>query len=83
MMGVTNQVPANLSKGTAIGICSAIIFGNWSDVLIGDWGVFEILANQFGAGYDAGDIEVRALQTIDIQLRRANSFVKIVDALTT
>ena len=82
MMGVTNQVPANLTKGTGTGL-SAIIFGNWSDVMIGEWGVLEILANQFGAGYDSGDIEVRALQTIDIQLRRAASFVKIVDAITT
>jgi HK97 family phage major capsid protein len=82
MMGVTNQVPSNLTKGTGTNL-SAIIFGNWSDVLIGEWGVLEILANQFGAGYDSGDIEVRALQTIDIQLRRAASFVKIVDAITT
>ena len=82
MMGITNQVPANLTKGTGTNL-SAIIFGNWADVLIGEWGVLEILANQFGAGYDSGDIEVRALQTIDIQLRRAASFVKIVDAITT
>lgn len=82
MMGVTNQVPANLTKGTGTNL-SAIIFGNWADVMIGEWGVLEILANQFGAGYDSGDIEVRALQTIDIQLRRAASFVKIVDAITT
>jgi len=82
MMGITNQVPFNLTKGTGTGL-SAIIFGNWADVMIGEWGVLEILANQFGAGYDSGDIEVRALQTIDIQLRRAASFVKIVDAITT
>lgn len=82
MMGITNQVPANLTKGTGTNL-SAIIFGNWADVMIGEWGVLEILANQFGAGYDSGDIEVRALQTIDIQLRRAASFVKIVDAITT
>ena len=82
MMGITNQVPSNLTKGTGTGL-SAIIFGNWADVMIGEWGVLEILANQFGAGYDSGDIEVRALQTIDIQLRRAASFVKIVDAITS
>ena len=82
MMGITNQVPSNLTKGTGTNL-SAIIFGNWADVMIGEWGVLEILANQFGAGYDSGDIEVRALQTIDIQLRRAASFVKIVDAVTT
>lgn len=81
-MGITNQMPSTLTKGTGTGL-SSIIFGNWSDILIGEWGVFEILANQFGVGYDSGDIEVRALQTIDIQIRRPASFVKIVDAITT
>lgn len=82
MAGVTNQVPGNLTKGTGTNL-SAVIFGNFADVLIGEWGVLEILPNPYGSGYDSGSIEIRALQTIDVQIRHPESFVKIIDAITT
>ena len=80
--GVTNQVPSNLTKGSGTNL-SSIIFGNFADVLIGEWGVLEILPNPYGSGYDSGSIEIRALQTVDVQLRHPQSFVKIIDAITT
>lgn len=80
---VSNQVPSTLTKGTASGICSAIVFGNWSDLLIGMWGVLEILANPYGTGYGSGDIEVRSLQSVDIDVRHPESFAAMADALTT
>ncbi|MFM6052928.1 MAG: phage major capsid protein, partial [Sphaerospermopsis kisseleviana] len=66
MAGVSNQVPSNLTKGTGTNL-SAIIFGNFADILIGEWGVLEILPNPYGSGYDSGSIEIRALQTVDVQ----------------
>jgi HK97 family phage major capsid protein/HK97 family phage prohead protease len=78
----TNQVPSNLTKGTSSGVCSAIIFGNWSDLLIGEWGVLEILPNPYGAGFTAGSLDIRALQSLDIQVRHAESFAAMTDALT-
>ena len=82
MAGVTNQVPGNLTKGTGTNL-SAIVFGNFADVLIGEWGVLEILPNPYGSGYDSGSIEIRALQTVDVQIRHPESFAKIIDAITT
>ena len=79
--GVSNQVPADLTKGTGTNL-SAIIFGNFDDLLIGSWGELEILANPYGDGFDSGDVRVRALQTVDIQARRQNSFCVIKDAIT-
>lgn len=79
--GVTNQVPSNLTKGSGTNL-SALIFGNFADVLIGEWGVLEILPNPYGSGYDSGGIEIRALQTVDVQIRHAESFSKIIDAIT-
>jgi HK97 family phage major capsid protein len=78
----TNQVPGNLTKGTSVGIASALIFGNWNDLLIGEWGVLEILPNPYGTGYAAGTIQIRAMQTLDIQVRHPESFAAMVDALT-
>ena len=79
--GVSNQVPADLTKGTGTNL-SAIIFGNFDDLLIGSWGELEILANPYGDGFDSGDVRVRALQTVDIQARQQNSFCAIKDAIT-
>lgn len=80
---VSNQVPSTLTKGSASGICSAMIFGNWSDLLIGLWGALEVLANPFGTGFAAGDLEVRSLQSVDIDVRHPESFSAMTDALTT
>lgn len=75
----SNQVPATLTKGGGTNL-SAHIFGNWSDLIIGEWGVLEILPNQFGAGYKSGSIELRALQTIDLNVRHKQAFAAITDA---
>jgi HK97 family phage major capsid protein len=45
---VTNQIPANLTKSTGTNL-SALILGNWPQLLIGEWGVFEVLANPYSS----------------------------------
>ncbi|MBD2694427.1 phage major capsid protein [Anabaena catenula] len=82
MAGVSNNVPSNLTKGSSGTTLSSIIFGNFQDLMIGEWGILELTTNPYGVGFDAGTVEVRALQTIDIQLARATSFAKIIDAVT-
>jgi len=79
---VSNQVPGNLTKGTASGTCSAVIYGNFADLLIGMYGATDILVNPFGTGYTNGDVEIRIMQTVDIAVRHPESFAAIVDALT-
>jgi HK97 family phage major capsid protein len=79
----TNQVPSNLTKGTGTGL-SALILGNWSQVLIGEWGVFEVLANPYSdAVFASGSVEVRAMQSLDINLRQVACFSAITDMITT
>jgi len=54
-------VPSNLTNGTGINL-SAVLFGNWSDLMIGEWGVLEILPNPYANGADEAEaIQVRAL----------------------
>lgn len=79
---VTNAVPANLDKGTSTGVCSAAIFGNWADLMIGMWGGLDIMLDPY-TGATSGTKRVVALQDVDIALRRVGSFAAIKDALTT
>lgn len=82
-VGRSNQVASNLTKGTSGAVCSAVLFGNWNDLIIGEWGTLEILPNPYGAGYASGGVELRAMQTVDVAVRHPESFAAITDALTS
>lgn len=79
--GVSNQVPSNLTKGSASGICSAILFGNFADLIIGQWGNLDIMVDPY-TGSTAGTVRVVALQDVDVAVRHAESFAAMKDALT-
>ena len=78
---VTNSVPSTLDKGTSTGVCSAIIFGNWADFVIGMWGGLDILLDPY-TGATAGTRRVVAMQDVDFNARHAASFAAMKDALT-
>ncbi len=80
---ITNQIPANLTKSTGTNL-SALILGNWPQLLIGEWGVFEVLANPYSSNvFPSGSVEVRCMQSIDINIRNPESFAVITDMITT
>jgi HK97 family phage major capsid protein len=79
---VSNQIPSNLTKGTSAGVCSAITYGNWSDLIIAMWGGLDIMLDPY-AGSTAGTRRVVALQDVDCNVRYAISFAAMLDALTT
>ena len=82
-MARSNQCRANLTKGTASGKCSELFFGNWSDIVIGEWGVLEILANPYSdTAFSRGGVEIRAMETMDIAVRHEESFSYFGDILT-
>jgi hypothetical protein len=35
-------IPSNLTKGTAAGTCSAVLFGDFSKLVIGQWGFMDL-----------------------------------------
>lgn len=78
--GISNQVPSNLTKGSASGVCSAILFGNWADLLIGMWGGLDLMVDPY-TGSTAGTVRVVALQDVDIAVRNVVSFAAMLDAL--
>ena len=78
---VSNNVPSNLTKGSSSGVCSALIYGNFSDLLIGLFGDSEILVDPYSA-MQTGVTAVRILQAIDVKVRHAESFGSIQDITT-
>lgn len=78
---VSNQVPSNLVKGTSGAVASAILFGNFVDLLIGMWGGLDVLVDPYTGG-TAGTVRVIALQSVDVSVRHPESFAAMLDALT-
>jgi len=77
----SNAMPNTLDKGTSTGVCSAIAYGNWADLLIGMWGGLDVMLDPY-AGATSGTKRVIALQDVDIAFRRVASFAAMKDALT-
>jgi HK97 family phage major capsid protein len=62
----TTQMPAD-----------TLIFGDFSTVILGEWGILEIEANRLGSGFRAGNIEVRGLQSVDVAVRYPQALRKL------
>lgn len=85
----TNQMPANLTKGSSSGICSSSIFGKWSELIYGFWdgagsgdGAISVLVNPY-TNAASGAIQVVFYLDCQVALRHATSFSIINNALTT
>jgi HK97 family phage major capsid protein/ATP-dependent Clp endopeptidase proteolytic subunit ClpP len=80
--GVSNLVPHTLVKNSSGAVCSALIYGNFSDLIIAMWGAVDILVDPYTYS-SSGTVRVRALQDADVALRRIASFGAIADITTT
>ena len=78
--GVSGNVPSNLTKGSGTAL-SAILFGNFHDLLIGEWSGIDLQVDPYTLGVSGG-IRVTVFQDIDIAVRHAESFAAITDAVT-
>ena len=77
---VTNAVPSNLAKGAGTNL-SAMLFGNFADLLIGMWGGLDLMVDPY-SGSTSGTVRVVALQDVDVAVRHAESFATMVDIIT-
>lgn len=60
----TNQLAAN-----------EVIFGNWEDLIIGEWGVLDLQVNPYSLD-KSGGVRVTAFQDVDVAVRNAESFAR-------
>ena len=77
----TNLVPSTLTKGTATSKCSALIFGNFQDLYIGQWGGIDIVVDPY-TGARNGEIIITLNAWNDIKVVEPKSFAAIVDITT-
>ncbi|QNN24341.1 phage major capsid protein [Planctomycetales bacterium ZRK34] len=68
-VAISNNVPSTLGGGYE----SAVIFGNWNDLIIGMWGGLDITVDPYTAS-TTGAVRVVALQDVDVELRHDESF---------
>lgn len=52
---------------------ATMLFGDFSQIIIGEWGTFEVAANPY-ANFAAGITGVRGMQSADIGIRQAGAF---------
>lgn len=77
----TTNVPSTLTKGSTSGSCSAMIFGNFNDLMIGQWGGTDILVDPY-TGSSTATVRVTVFQDVDIAVRHAQSFSSTQDYTT-
>jgi HK97 family phage major capsid protein len=81
-VGVSSLIPSTLTKGTSSGVCSALFFGDWSQLIMALWGGVDILPNPYAAA-DSGGLRIHIYQDADIEVRRTESFARTTDLTTT
>ena len=72
-------MPSTLTKGTAVGVANAVVFGAWDSIIIGEWGAMELLVDPYTIG--PALIKLMSIQMVDVFLRYAESFAAMQDAL--
>lgn len=72
-------VPSTLPKGTAIGVCHAVLIGNWEELMIGQWAGLDITLDNITL---AGKAQIKLIVNSwwDIAVKHAASFAAIKDA---
>jgi len=81
-VAITNSMPSNLTKGSGIDL-SAMIFGDFSNLILGSWDALEIQSsNSHGNNFQNGMVAVRALQSVDVAVKRPEAFSVIKDMIT-
>ena len=79
----SNLVPADLTKGTAASKCSAMIFGNFQDLYIGQWGGLDIVVDRTStATAIKGEIGLVINAWNDCLVAQPKSFAVIKDIVT-
>jgi HK97 family phage major capsid protein len=74
---VTSALPGALSNGGSppAPIPATMIYGDWSNLLIGYWSGIDLLVNPYETtAYAKGRVLVRAMRDVDVQVRHPEAF---------
>lgn len=79
---VSNQIPSNLTKGGTSGTCSAMFFGVWNNLVVGQWGGIELMTDPYSLS-TTGATRIVALAELDVCVRLPEHFAAVLDYTTT
>lgn len=69
------QVNGYQAHTTSLMVAAEVLFGNWEDLIVGNWGVLDLKIDE-SALATSGGIRVIALQDMDVAVRHAQSFAR-------
>ena len=75
----SNSIPANLSKGSASGTLTSILFGNFASLTYALWGGLDLIEDPYTKS-NVGGLRLVALQDLDVQKRYTQSFAVCNDS---
>lgn len=75
---VSTKVPSTLTKGTS-NDCHAIIFGNWAELLIGQWAGIDLVVDPYTSSKNAL-VTLVVNSWWDVAVKHAQSFAAMKDA---
>lgn len=74
----STNVPSTLTKGSSSGNCHAAIFGDFSKLQIGNWGMVDIVVDQYTAAKNA-QVVITVNSFWDTQLAQPKAFSHVKD----
>ena len=77
----SQAVPSNLTKGSGSNL-SAMMFGVWSDLIVGQWSGIDLLVDPY-TGSNAGTVRIVAFHDCDFALRHPESVAECNEIVTT
>lgn len=72
----STQISKTLTKGDAVGTCTALFCGDFSDCMVGLWGSIDLIVDPLTS---KPDVAIDAYQTADIEFRHPEAITKCLD----
>jgi HK97 family phage major capsid protein len=78
----TSNVPSNLTKGTSGAVCSAIIYGDFENLVVGQYGGIDLVIDPTSQAI-GGKTRIVMNQYVGVAVKQPAAFAAILDATTT
>ena len=78
----TSNVPSNLDKGSSTGVCSALIYGDWENLVMGQFGGVDLTVDNISQAI-GGKNRIVMNQYWNFAVKKSLAFTAAKDVLTT
>jgi HK97 family phage major capsid protein len=78
----TSNVPSNLDKGTTTGVCSALIYGTWDNLVVGQYGGIDLVVDNMSQAI-GGKNRIVMNQYVGVAVKQPKTFTACKDITTT